>query len=108
MRPRRMTARKSGKCKACGRAIEPGDPIYWCRGQGAWHVDCGTARLKHTLCTVCKGSGYKWNGVPCGSCDGTGSRKVQEFAKAGGHPRNEDGPCSDLGYEDACARACGL
>ena len=123
MRTIRMTAKKAGTCRACNGAIEPGDAIYWARGSGATHVDCNTAKLRHTLCTVCKGTGSSWNGAPCRQCDGTGQRKTEEFARAGGHPRRDqqfspfvpraDGHPSDpmgvdLAYEDECARRCGL
>jgi len=110
MRPRKMTARKAGTCRQCGEPVLPGQMIFWARGQGAWHCDCQTANLTADQCTACKGSGMRWNNAPCPMCDGTGSRKVQDFAKAGGHDNSgpEDRCCGDLAYEDACARACEL
>ena len=90
MQPRKMTSRKTGTCTECKGAIEPGDSIYWARGRGAWHANCETARLRHTLCTACNGSGCRWNNAPCPVCDGTGSRKVQDFATQGGHPQAEE------------------
>jgi hypothetical protein len=32
----------------------------------------------------------------------------QEGRKDGGGVERDDGPCSDLAYEDACSAACGL
>ena len=84
---RKLRAKYPGMCPTCKGAIEPGDRIYWRRGAKPSHVDCETARLKHTGCTACDGLGVRWNNAPCPSCDGTGSRDVQEFAKRGGHPR---------------------
>ena len=75
-----MTAKKAGKCTICAGEIVPGDKIRWARGSGACHVNCETARLRHTLCTVCKGSGRLWNNAPCRQCDGTGSREMEERA----------------------------
>jgi hypothetical protein len=113
MRPRKMISKKQSKCRQCGKPIEPGQQIFWARGEGAWHVDCETAQLQATVCTSCQGKGRRWNNAPCLACDGTGSRDVQEFAKKGGHPRKdnssaEDACCGDLAYEDACSRACGM
>ena len=115
-RPKRMRARRAGTCPQCNQPIEPGDDIYWSRQGGAWHVNCETAQLRHTVCTVCGGNGCTWNGTPCRSCDGTGSRDVQEEARrpdkerhpAPDHCGVEDACCGDTAYEDACARACGL
>ncbi len=84
---RRIRAKYAGKCRDCGGEIRVGDSIYWQRGQGARHVDCETARLRDDVCPACSGHGASWNGTPCRCCDATGSRKVYEFAKAGGHPR---------------------
>ena len=79
---RKMRAKYPGQCRHCDRAIEPGDSILWRRGRGAVHVDCETARLRHTACTSCDGKGSRWNGVPCQSCDGSGLREMQDYVKA--------------------------
>ena len=92
IRWRRIRAKYAGaKCNACHRAVTVGDLIYWRRGAAPQHVDCETARLRASGCTACDGKGRLW-GAPgrsrnCPSCDGTGSRTVQEFARNGGHPR---------------------
>lgn len=81
-RPKRLTAKYPGECPACNRPVEPGDAVYWFgRGRGVQHVDCEHSRLRAEWCTTCKGHGALWNNAPCRSCDGTGSRKVQDFAK---------------------------
>ncbi len=107
MRTVRMTAKKAGKCRQCNSAIEPGDLIFWRKGHGAWHVDCEASKLRHTGCTNCGGSGLLWNNAPCRQCDGTGSRKIEDFARSGGHPVR-DPMGVDTAYEDSCARQCGL
>jgi hypothetical protein len=118
-----MRAKHPGVCPQCHKAIVPGDRILWKRGLGAWHDNCQLAEMRDSQCTNCGGSGALWNNRPCGSCDGTGSRKVQEFGRLPPevrHPKPvqparvpdnsgiEDRACGDLAYEDACARACGL
>ena len=118
MTARRMTAKHAGTCRQCKGGIEPGDAIYWAKGSGAIHVDCETARLRDTVCTNCNGAGVLWHNRPCLACDGTGNRKVQEFAKLPPEQRHpvpqhdnsgvEDRACSDLAYEDRCAEQCGL
>jgi len=107
MRTIAMTAKHAGKCTQCGHAIVPGNRILWSRGHGAQHADCTTARYQNDQCTVCHGSGRLWNNAPCRQCDGTGSRKVADFARTGGHPAR-DPMGVDAAYEDDCARRCGL
>ena len=77
MRYHKIRAKYAGVCCACNGDIEPGDRIYWARGCKPQHVDCETARLKHSGCTACDGLGVRWNNAPCPMCDGTGSRVVQ-------------------------------
>ncbi len=89
-----LTAKHPGTCANCDGEIHPGDRIRWQpprRGRPRWiaHVDCERARLRDSLCTACSGRGAAWNNAPCRVCDGTGSRDVQDFAKAGGHPRKD-------------------
>lgn len=43
MRAIRMTAKKAGTCTTCRKAITTGQPIYWQRGAGAYHVNCDSA-----------------------------------------------------------------
>lgn len=105
MRLIRMTAKKAGTCTNCHGPIHPGQRILWARGVGAAHVDCTTAKYLESQCSCCNGSGRRWNGVDCGACDGTGSKRVQDFAQSGGHPAPDP---TDLAYEDDCARRCGL
>lgn len=81
---KRLTAKYKGTCHNCKESILPGQSIYW-SPRSAIHVDCQTAKWSADACTSCSGRGYHWQGA-CPSCDGTGSRKVQEFARAGGHP----------------------
>ena len=78
MRPRKIQAKYAGECWACSEPIEPGDMIYWARGQKPCHVDCELARLRHLGCTACNGLGRLWNNRPCPACDGSGSREMQE------------------------------
>jgi hypothetical protein len=104
MRAIRMTAKRAGTCTDCGQAINPGQTIHWARGAGARHADCRSAEYAASCCSACSGRGSTWNGRPCGSCDGTGAKRVQEFARAGGHRPDP----VDLAYEDDCARRCGL
>jgi hypothetical protein len=89
MRWQEIRSKYSGTCWNCSGKIEPGDMIRWRRGSKPSHVDCETSRLKHTGCPHCEGLGRRWNNAPCRSCDGTGSREVYEFAKAGGHSRKD-------------------
>ena len=86
---RTIRAKYPGTCPACDGSIVPGDRIRWRRGARPQHLDCRLAKLRDTLCTDCNGAGVRWNRAPCRSCDGTGSRTVQDFAKAGGHPRTD-------------------
>ena len=87
MRTRTITAKHPGKCRDCNGDILPGNRIYWSRGNGATHYDCAAAKYQNEDgCTSCKGEGTVGNGAPCRMCDGTGSRKVQDFARAGGRP----------------------
>lgn len=105
MRSIKMKAKKSGVCTTCKGPIVPGQQIFWARGHGAHHCDCTTAAYVASQCNSCNGSGALWNNRPCPQCDGTGSAKVAEFAKSGGHKPEID---VDLLYEDDCARRCGL
>jgi hypothetical protein len=104
MRAIRMTAKRAGTCTNCRKAISPGQAIYWQRRAGAAHVDCQTAAYQSLVCTACSGKGGDWKGVPCRSCDGTGSKRVQDYAAQGGHRPDP----TDVAYEDDCARRCGL
>lgn len=83
MKAKRMHAKYPGTCGNCPHGIKPGQEIYWTRGR-AVHVDCELAKLQANGCNACSGRGYHWSGL-CPSCDGTGSRKVQDFARSGGH-----------------------
>jgi hypothetical protein len=38
-----ITAKYSGQCGGCGRAIEPGQAINWSKGAKSTHVKCGPA-----------------------------------------------------------------
>ena len=124
---KKLIAKYPGACRQCGKTIEPGDSILWARGAGAIHVDCETARLRHTLCMNCSGAGVLWNNRPCGACDGSGQRDMQMRQQAQGaaeaercrqdnsaarlrldNSSAEDRECGDLAYEDQCSRACGL
>ncbi len=79
---KRIIAKYPGTCGVCRRAIIVGWPILWARGAAPRHLDCREARYADDLCTLCHGDG-------CRSCDHTGSRKVQDFAKSGGHARKD-------------------
>ena len=86
MRTRRLRAKYPGHCRACSGLIDVGQDVYWYGRGSVEHVDCEIARHQHNGCTACGGSGNV--GVqcvgsmrPCPSCDGTGSRDVQEYAR---------------------------
>ena len=72
---KRMQAKYRGTCTNCRAAIEVGQTIYWGKRSGACHVDCETAR--------------------------SGGRSKYANDNSG----VEDRACSDMAYEDACARA---
>ncbi len=40
---RTIVAKYPGKCRRCGGAITPGEPIRWAPGRGSWHMSdrCG-------------------------------------------------------------------
>lgn len=99
-RPATMKAKYAGTCTTCDKPIKVGQLIHYANKR-AWHANCQAAALGDSICTACSGSGRRWNNANCPQCDGTGSKKVQEFAQAGGHD-------VDLLYEDDCARRCGL
>jgi DnaJ-class molecular chaperone len=106
MRTIKMTAKKTGTCRNCNQPISIGQSIYWTRGAGAVHCDCKTAAYQDSVCSACNGAGSTWNGTPCRSCDGTGARNVQEFARK--TERHHVPDPVDLAYEDSCRDACGL
>lgn len=114
---RRVIALKwAGTCADCGAELAPGDRArYYGRGR-IYGADCherdGTPRAdwKAKLATKCRGcdghgtvrstSGGK---IPCRNCDGTGSRAVEDFARAGGHRRRgpvDDSPGARASYHD--------
>ncbi len=33
-------AKYGGWCDYCGRRFEPGEQVFWCSGEGTWHLDC--------------------------------------------------------------------
>lgn len=106
---KRMSAKYAGKCNSCDQSIERGDRIiYHGRGRGASHENCEVTRLTRDQCTACSGSGRTWKNAPCPQCDGTGSRKTQDFAKAGGHPRRHDPPRFDRFHEIIAKRGTSL
>ncbi len=83
--PRKLRAKYRGKCRACGRDVVPGQLVYWYGRGRTEHADCETARLQGAVCTVCGGDGRLWGAPgrsrPCRSCDGTGSREVQDSVR---------------------------
>ena len=104
-----MNAKYAGTCKSCNQAIEPGDRIlYYGRRGGAAHANCEVTRLTRDQCTACSGSGRTWNNALCGQCDGTGGRKIQDFAKDGGHPRRGNPPNFDRFQQINAKRATSL
>jgi hypothetical protein len=92
-RARNIIAQYAATCETCGRGIRVGQRIWWKRGENPRHVDCQAARWAEHGCTACSGRGCHWNNLPCRACDGTGSRAVQDFARAGGHPRKDGASC---------------
>jgi len=96
MSVKRMTAKYPGTCRNCSGKIIPGQSVMWARSTGAYHVNCTTANLTASMCAACSGSGATWKNDTCRACNGSGQR-AQEIADP-----------TDLAYEDACARACGL
>jgi len=36
----RLASRYRGKCFICGRPYLAGDPVWWSRSLGVWHIEC--------------------------------------------------------------------
>ena len=74
---KRMQSKFKSTCVTCGKTIEKGEEIIYRKGLGAKHYSC-----------------FAQEPLP-----NAGSEQC--------HTSAEDYACSDLGYEDACAAACG-
>jgi len=102
MRTIKMTAKKAGTCRNCGKPIAIGQSIYWARGAGAVHANCETAAYTSSNCTACNGSGRTWRNDDCPVCGGSGRSKPASVTSTMG------GIDVDLAYEDSCREMCGL
>lgn len=74
-----ITLKRAGVCRECGAQLPAGTRASWYRNGAVYGLNC-----------------HAKNGAAV-------DRKTR--AAGGSH---EDYPCSDLGYEDACAAACGV
>ena len=73
-----ITLKRKGRCHDCGAILQPGTRARWYRSGAVFGLTChGTGK----------------------STPYAGDGKTRASA--------EDYPCSDMGYEDQCAAACG-
>jgi hypothetical protein len=127
-----MFAKFAGLCTACAGRIVRGDQIEWRKGQGARHVCCNAPAKDAPV------SGHVWayanptearNSLVAAGVEGPvgfrawgnvavrqwtfdpATERIEEIGKPPQQmrrPSSEDYACSDMGYEDRCAEACGL
>lgn len=107
-----MLAKYAGTCQTCAKPITRGDLIYWSRYSGTRHANChhnhNTAAAQVAPCWDCKDPNGRLRSygaaTPC-LCDPCEAKR--RHADAHRFDSQEDYHCSDRGYEDACAAACG-
>lgn len=111
-----LTAKYPGTCMTCGQSFPKGTLIIW-NGRGrASHCSCPSAEPKTEalyLCWECKDPNGRQRNygaatpVYCDPCEARIRPTTLDYQLRHPKPTQEDYPCSDLGYEDQCAEACG-
>ncbi len=87
MTARTMTARYAGSCRGCDKRFPKGTSIVFAGKRQAYHEGCYSGSTveatprKADGCPTCDGHGKLGGGLPCRSCDSTGSRSVYDFAR---------------------------
>lgn len=84
-----MKSKYNGKCGTCGGPIRKGAEIFWTKAGGAAHFACR----------------YDPASANDKCYEGAAGRRDRTAAAM---TIQEDYPCSDRGYEDQCAAACGM
>ncbi len=118
-----MTSKFPGTCRDCGARVERGETIaYHGRGAGISCAKCAHIPGERdpeaivAPCWECKAPEGKFRcygaamPVYCDACEARIRPTTTDWKLRHGvplRPLGEDYPCSDMGYEDRCAEACG-
>lgn len=114
-----MVAKYDGNCCQCSKPITAGQMIkFFGRGRAS-HQHCFApngptpAGEVRGACWICGNPEGRFRNLGAATpvwCDGCNEKEQAKRKTVGNVVFNsrEDYPCSDAGYEDACARACGM
>ena len=112
-----MASKYPGTCGRCGKGFERGTYIkYFGRGRAVEHLDCYPVDHSKPVapCWLCHNPEGRFRAmgaatpVWCDACFEKEKAKTVTICNVRFQRSSvEDYPCSDMGYEDQCAAACG-